>query len=129
VLAVAVALAIGLALGIALDRVYLQFLAPGTAQASARALLVGQWIGEPHGEPLEFNADGTFAWEMASFDMRAGKGGVGKQRVLGQWRWLEDDWIEMNSFGRRGDKARVVVANDLLKLLREGGDVREYRRQ
>jgi hypothetical protein len=132
VLGLAVALVIGLGLGVALDRVYLRYVSPGAAQsqaASARAKLVGQWVGVPHGEPLEFNADGTFAWEMAVFDMREGKGAVGGQRTLGQWRWLEDDWIEMDTFGRQGDKARVVIEGDKLKLLRSGGDVTEYRRK
>jgi hypothetical protein len=125
----AVAGVIGIVFGVALDRAYLRFFPHGTAPSS-RAQLAGQWVGNPHGEPLEFNADGTFAREMVTVDMREGKGGaIGGQRVLGQWRWLEDDWIEMDSFGHRGDKARVVVAGDVLKLLREGGDVREYRRK
>jgi hypothetical protein len=88
--------------------------------------LVGQWIRTPSGEPVEFNADGTFERQIP---LLGGQGVVGSQPVLGQWRWLDNDWIEIDSFGQRGDRARVVIDGDVLKLLRPNGDVDQYRRR
>jgi hypothetical protein len=121
-------LVVGIALGVGLDRAYIRLSAGGSE--ARRSQLVGRWVGIPNGESLAFNADGTFSREMAQIDMREGKGGaVGRMPILGQWRWLDDDHIQMDSFGQHDDKARVVVEGGMMKLLRPNGDVHEYRRE
>jgi hypothetical protein len=123
VVALAVSLLAGILIGVALDRTFLHLFSKG----SARSKLVGQWADTTNADPLEFKSDGTFTTTIPL--MGVGVPDVGRQPVLGQWRWLDDDSIEMNGFGHREDKARVVIDGDVLKLLRPNGDVKVYRRK
>jgi hypothetical protein len=119
--AASIALLAGIALGVVLDRVLLHVL----SRNSTRSGLVGRWV-DTSGERREFNSDGTCAWEQWYFNPDSGKW-ISRPHV-GQWRWLEDDWIQLKTSFGGADNARVVVDTNVLKLLWENGRVQEYRR-
>lgn len=118
-------LATGLILGAALDRAAIWF----TSQRSVlQTQLLGKWVHQPDGEPLEFFADGTFATHKVVFDMTGNTpNGVKKERTLGQWRWLDHERIEMKALFAEAPK-RVVINGNVLKLI-GSGVVHEYRRE
>jgi hypothetical protein len=123
------ALGVGFVLGIAVDCVYLGQSSRHTGRNISPLDPIGQWVDRPNGRVLEFNADGTFAHEIPMFDMREGQGSpAGTQRQLRQWRWIDEEWIQMNKL-EGVERARVVIDGDVLKLLRADGDVREYRKK
>ncbi len=67
-----VMLLLGVALGVGLDRAWIGF-APAMR---GKPKIVGQWVGISSNEPIEFNADGSYAWEIPVFDM-SGSGSTG----------------------------------------------------
>src|SRR5262245_45264753 len=122
-IALGIALLTGIGLGVVLDRAFIRL----RSKTSVKSQIVGRWVSTVNEEPLEFNADGTYDWERYYLDISTGKM-IGRP-AAGQWRLLEDDWIEMSTTAYGTEKARVVISGDMMKLLRENGDVKEYRRK
>ena len=121
-------LIIGGVLGIGLDRAWIEF-AP---VLHGKPKLIGQWIGVSSNDPIEFNADGSYAWEIPIVDMSGGAPHVtGGNRQLSTWKWVDNKTIVLgrSSFGRQDVSMGVMVTGDLLRLSETDGSVKEYRRK
>jgi hypothetical protein len=117
-----VTLLVGVGIGVALDRYVLR-------QTPSRPAIVGKWAGVPDGENIAFNADGTFDFERAVMDMSGEKSVWKTSPASGQWRWVDDERVEIRGYRSEPEASRVAVAGDTLKLLKPDGGVKEYRRK
>jgi hypothetical protein len=121
-------LVVGLVLGVLLDRA---FLGSGPLLAG-KPKLVGKWVGVANQDSIEFNADGSFAYEIPAVDMSGGEAKVtGGSRVLTKWKWVDEKTIELERgyFGEKNVKWEVMLEGDLLRLKDSAGTVKEYQRR
>lgn len=118
-------LLVGIAIGVGLDRAWIG-LRPALG---GKPKLVGQWINVASKEPIEFNADGSYAWEIPMVDAN-GKYTGGNRQVT-TWKWVDDKAIELGrgSFGRQNVRLGVAISGDLLRLSEADGTVLEYSRK
>jgi hypothetical protein len=118
ILGMIVTLVLGIGIGVAVDRLYLNT----ASRSSLKTQLVGSWDRVGSHDPLVINDDGTFTREIPGL-------GMPNQVRTGQWQWLDDDHVQLDSFGEQGFKARVVIKDNELKLIPDSGEVRVYRRK
>jgi hypothetical protein len=123
-----VMLVVGVLVGVGLDRAWIE-LGP---RLSGKPRLVGQWVNVASKEPIEFNADGSYAWEIPIIDMSGGAAKItGGNRQVSTWKWIDNQTIELgrSTFGRQNVKMGVAIAGDLLRLSEDDGTVLEYTRK
>jgi hypothetical protein len=121
----------GVGLGVLLDRLWLGL--PTAARPDPR--LLGRWVDEADGTPLEFKPDGTFEYVKVTTARMSVGGGSDRDisrkedKVTGQYRWAGGGTIEaIEPDVPAWLPVTVVIEGDRLSLLYKDGAVRRYSR-
>ncbi len=140
-------LASGITVGAFLERFGLRGSSPSpAAPPSARVQLLGRWINERDETWTEFRPDGTFDTLRVTSNLPASAALAGalarelkdfpppptRETVSGQYRWLDDDHIEVTlpkSEGGGKVAFRVIIRDDDLTMIHEDGEVGRGKRQ
>lgn len=127
IVALVAAFALGMVAGVALDRSWLRSAIVRTFDSR----LLGLWIHGIDRSPLEFKADGTVEGaQVTTIGFEAiGAGTSHVEKVTGQYRWIDDETIEM-IFPHYPVwvPIRLALEGNRLTLLKSDGSVDRYTR-